>query len=247
MSKVDWNWLENKIIEWFEYTHAKKSEFKSERGRLDFIKKVFGEVLKVVQDDPDEMEKAKKYIKERDEGRIEVLIKLQDQILEEITGVLKVIKDKKAVAYAASSFSARTHLAGESDLDFNVLVKDLNPEDIIRITEKLGPLDYKFTDTRGKFTDPNVHFVFAKYVKTKIGEVEIEFKLRSLKPYKKTIHLIHDFLDNKADEKDKIAITWIKSNLKHSKNTEAYAKFKALYYEWANSNTKSKELMYSLK
>lgn len=247
MSTVNWEWLEGKIIEWFEHAHAKGSDFDSDRDRLDFIQKVFDEVLTIIQENAIEMDKAKKYIKKRDKDRLNILLNLQDQILKEIESALEIIEGQETAAYAASSFSARTHLSGDSDLDFNVLIEDLNPDNIIRITERITKNGYKFTETRGKLDDPNIHYVFAKYVKTDIGEVEIEFKLRDLKPYMGLIHKVHNYLDNKASEKDKIAITWIKSNLKHSKNTKAYAKFKAMYYEWANSHNSGTELMYPIE
>jgi hypothetical protein len=129
MSKVDWKWLEDQMIEWFKHSHNKDAEFESERDRLDFIQKVFHEVLQVVREDSEEFKKAKEYVKNRDEEKngLEVLTKLQSRIKEEIEEILKVIKDKETRVYAASSFSAKTHLSGESDLDFNVLIKTLNP------------------------------------------------------------------------------------------------------------------------
>jgi hypothetical protein len=252
MSKVDWKWLEDQMIEWFKHSHNEGAEFGSDLERLNFIQKVFNEILKVVREDSDEFEKARQYVKQRDEEKngLEVLTELQAHILEEIQGILKVIENKEARVYAASSFSALTHLSGESDLDFNVLISGLNPEDIIRITQENSKHGFEFTDTRGEIDDPNIHYVFAKYVDVEdFGEVEIEFKLRDMPPYMKTIHLIHDFLDNQADKLDKVAITWIKANLKKSENKDAYAKFKAMYYEWANSHVETDKpmLMYPIK
>lgn len=252
MSKVDWTWLENQMIEWFKHSHNKDADLNSDKDRLDFIQKVFNEVLKIVREDLDEFKKARAYVKDRDENKngLEVLTELQAHIKEEIEGILKVIENKETRVYAASSFSARTHLSGESDLDFNALVDSLNPEDIVRISQANCEHEFKFTDTRGEFSDPNVHYVFAKYIDVEnFGEVEIEFKLRNMPPYIETLHLIHDFLDNKADKDDKVAITWIKANLKKSENKDAYAKFKAMYYEWANSHVETDKpmLMYPQK
>ena len=44
----------------------------------------------------------------------------------------------------ASSFSARTHLLGDSDIDLMIRIKYITINDIVKITNKLGKCGYIF-------------------------------------------------------------------------------------------------------
>lgn len=71
----------------------------------------------------------------------------------------------------ASSFSAKTNLVGESDINFNVLFDKLNISDLIKISNICGANGFEFIEIRSSH-DNGIHYVFQKF----IDNVEIELK-----------------------------------------------------------------------
>ena len=57
-------------------------------------------------------------------------------------------------------------------------------------------------------------------------------------------HKMHHYLDHDMPDRDKMIITWIKHNLKQSK--DSYSTFKALYYEYALAKAGVDKLLYQL-
>ena len=140
----------------------------------------------------------------------------------------------------ASSFSAKTNLINESDIDFAILVKDNNWNKTVCISNALGRCGYIFNDLRNTNNEKLTHWVFQKY----INNVEIEGKVRDLDGFKELLKM-HNYLDKKMNENDKIIITYIKYILKKNDET-AYSDFKQFYYCNAGYHGKTKQLLYPL-
>lgn len=236
MSSSYWNSLGDQISQIFLKYHDKKSKL-SEKERSLGIKKEFRTLLDQVTRDC--LDEAQDYINRR-KPEDKKLLKIQSQVKKQLDSLLDNLGIKFQV-FPASSFSAGTNLIGESDLDFNVGVEDLDVQKSIQVSNLCGAHGYLFTETRGAHKIENVHFVFQKF----INNVEIEFKMRELKYYLPVYAKMHDYLDNKMSKKDQMIVTLIKYHMKqHSK--QKYSDFKALYYENALSNAGVYELLYPL-
>jgi hypothetical protein len=228
---LNWETIGKYVSYIYIHYHSKKLKL-SEKERLLGIKKEFNKILSNVS----KLEKTniKKYIEKRNK---------QNKKLEKIQLSTKKFIEKllpDAIVLPASSFSAKTNLVGESDIDFNVLFDKLNINDLIKISNICGANGFEFTEIRS-IHDKGIHYVFQKF----IDNVEIELKVREKEYYMKIHNKMHNYLDNIMSTENKNTITWIKHNLKKiSKKT--YSDFKAIYYEQALANAKVYKLLYPL-
>ena len=251
---IDWCTIGQLAKQTFNETHDKNSDL-SVKERLHRIKNWFDAIISEILNNPLEFQKACEYVASRNSSK-KKLTKIENGVLDEIMQIFfNDINIQKCVeAHSASSFSAGTYLSGESDLDFNVLVENLDENDLSQVKTALIKRGYQYVESRGAVTDPNIHHVFQKFIqieKGKKGEkVEIEFKLRNMAPYMKTIHGVHRYLEKTMTDPVRTIVTWAKFNL-NKIGKEDYGAFKAMCYEWANanahSNRKDQELMYPLK
>lgn len=168
------------------------------------------------------------------------LKKIQDNAIKEVNNCMKkTINNIDYEILPASSFSAKTNLIHESDIDFAFLIKNMTKEPIIIAANILGLCGYKFKEIRNIENPKLIHYVFEKY----IDNVEIEMKVRDKDGFTE-LYNIHNYLDNIMDKKTKMLITYLKHLLQ--KDKVIYAKFKMIYYMHGCYHTKCKDLMYGL-
>ena len=145
--------------------------------------------------------------------------------------------------YLAGSFTAKTNLIGDSDIDIIILINKKTYYDInLIITNILGSCGYNFLGIRNSNIEKNYnkHYVFNKF----ISNVEIEYKIMIKENFDDFISM-HKYLDNELDISDKIMTTYTKYILKKYDDT-IYNKFKQIYYCQAG-HKECKKLLYPLK
>ena len=228
--KINWNKISQTAIETNNKFHSKKINM----GPRDRLKNISTNFLLMIDEAYDNI-KAKEYLSKR---------KTEDKKLKKIQNTVKndmidFLKNKHVVA--CSSYSAGTNLVGDSDLDFQVLVDDLDLDTILQYSNLFGLKGYKYIETRQKDTD-GIHHVFSKYE----DNVEIEMKLGNKKFFMANLYHVHNYTDNIMDKKEKLKITWAKYNLKKT-SKEGYAAFKSLYYEHSAYCAKLKAPLYKIK
>lgn len=139
----------------------------------------------------------------------------------------------------ASSFSAKTNLVPESDIDLVITINKLTNDRVILISNILGLSGFTFLGIKNQ-NDPKIRYwTFQKYIE----DIEIELKLTDFNNFKDTIK-IHNYLDNILNKNDKILITYLKYLIKDNKIL--YNKFKLIYYTSAAHNIKLKKIIYKL-
>ena len=231
---ADWKQFGEVISEYNKYIHGDDVHVENTTERLQLLQCEFNKYLDSIRNNPELYNNAIEYVNKRNK-QSEILERIQKETYAELNYMFQGYfgKFRKYKVFPASSFSAKTNIIGESDLDFNVPIEDFDDGFITHFTMRrmLQLYEYSFKELRNT---PDVHYVYAKVVKSECGDVEIEVKLRNLSAYTSLIDKIHDYLDNKANPDDKRIITYIKANLKPL--PVHYTNFKQLYYEWANSH-----------
>jgi hypothetical protein len=234
------------LVDYREY-HSKAARM-TIKNRIRGIHESFVDLLKFVWGR--DQEEIKQYIEKR-KPEDEKLQKVQHKVKPEIKKMLDIDP------IPASSFTAGTNILGDSDLDFNIPVPDMNLRKLLILATKCGNYGYEFADIRNEGL-PGVNYVFSKFV----DGVEIEVKLNNAVPYMEVMDKVHDYLDHQMPKERKQTIAWIKQHFKDltkkRANTEEakaavelakqqYKEFKALYYEHALYPMKLDEMMYPLK
>ncbi len=227
---MNWKQISENIILMNHHIRSKKNQLTIQQ-RLKAILIEFPQLLEQLSGEPE----AKTYIQNR-KKEDHKLKKIQTKVQKD---AIKFLDNKNIIP--ASSFSAGTNLIGESDLDFAVLVDNLDDETLMIYSNLFGLHGFQFTEIRQK-GNIGVHYVFQKYV----DGVEIEMKLRDKKYFMSFLYHIHHFNDHVLSKKDKETITWIKYNLKNN-SKEAYDAFKSLYYDFASASSGMKQLLYPLQ
>ena len=220
----------------------KKTQKKTIRQRYKGISRDYDEILNYIKNNY--YDKAKAYYTKRSKSD-KKLSNIQKKSIDEIrkcidnTNCFKRLKTRYKII-PASSFSARTNLVGDSDIDFAILVKNFTENDVICISNALGRCKYTLSDIRNEHDRKLIHWVFQKF----FNRVEIEGKVRDEDGFKDVLKM-HAYLDNKMTKNDKILTTYGKYLTKnHSK--DLYYKFKMLYYCQAGYHGKSVKLLYPL-
>jgi len=233
------------LVDYREYHTASRMP---KKNRIRGIYESFVDLLQFVWSR--DQEQIKQYIEKR-KAEDEKLQKVQHKVKPEIKKMLDIDP------IPASSFTAGTNILGDSDLDFNIPVPDMNLRKLLILATKCGNYGYDFADIRNEGL-PGVNYVFSKFV----DGVEIEVKLNHAVPYMEVMDKVHDYLDHQMPKEHKQTIAWIKQHFKDltkkRANTEEakaavelakkqYKEFKALYYEHALYPMKLGEMMYPVK
>jgi hypothetical protein len=180
--------------------------------KKDSIKGIHDEFVKLLGDVwSEDQEQIRDYIEKR-KPEDEKLQRVQDKMVPQIETMLGI------TPIPASSFTAGTNILGDSDLDFNIPVPNMNLRNLLILATKCGNGGYDFEDIRND-GQPDVNYVFSN----KIDGVDIEVKLNDAAQYMRVMNKIHAYLDNKpinGNERRQITpqetdtIAWIKQNLK---------------------------------
>ena len=242
-----WKFIGKVVSEDYREYHSKAARM-STKNRIRGIHESFVDLLEFVWSR--DHEQITRYIEKR-KAEDDKLQKVQDKVKPEIKKMLDINP------IPASSFTAGTNILGDSDLDFNIPVPDMNLSTLLDLATKCGNYGYQFAAVRNE-GQPGVNYVFSKFV----DGVEIEVKLNHAIPYMEVMDKVHDYLDHRMPKKHKETIAWIKQHFKdlskRRANTEEekaavkvaamqYKEFKALYYEHALYPMELDEMMYPLK
>ena len=231
--------LRNLINDIINRSYRKNQKF-TIRNRYKKLSVGFNEIMLFM--DENFRKEANLYYKERSKQDIK-LSKIQKKAFNEIKKCLDYALCNKNIKYElipASSFSAKTNLINESDIDFAILVKNNTDDKAICFSNALGTCNYILTDIRNPNNLKKKHWVFQKY----INKVEIEGKVRDYDGFKEMLKM-HEYTDHKMSRKNKILSTYTKFILKKYAKKE-YEKFKMIYYSNAGYYGKSKDLLYPL-
>lgn len=224
--------------------HYSKKSHLSIRNRYRHLSETFRDILSLAEEHF--YDEAQAYVETRDKQNAGKLEKNQQEALDEIktcineTDCLSMHKIKYEII-PASSFSAGTYLIGDSDIDFAVVVKKIDPHKVACVSNALGQCQFIYNDLRNKDNPRHTHWVFQKY----IDNVEIEAKVRDMDGFRQILKM-HTYLDNEMPQKDRVLITYIKYLLKQM-NKKAYERFKMFYYCHGGYMGKCRELMYDLR
>lgn len=188
---------------------------------------------------------ATEYVKKRD-VKNEELKTYRDNyqsILSKMAERMTKFLGKEVKSRSASSFDARIHLLGESDLDFAVMVENFDPnKDLWPIANCLGVLQLEYQETRNKHDRTHLHYVFSKM----IGDVEIEVKVRDKRGFELALPC-HEYLEGLTEEK-KVILTYGKYLLKVvAKDKIAYNAIKMIAYYAGQHGQESPILLEPLK
>ena len=172
-----------------------------------------------------------KYVSDRDKKSKKKMNKIQKDVLAEVKSIIP--KDWEITP--SSSFSANIYLMNDSDIDFTILInnmdKNIQLKDIEVMMNKNG---YYFREEKSKGNKDH-YYVFEPQDGTgkmiKKDDIEIELKFRD-KEAAKRIMAIHQYIDRKDTELDhfKPYITYLKYILK---GTPSYSLLKYIISECA--------------
>jgi len=136
------------LVDYREY-HSKAARM-TIKNRIRGIHESFVDLLQFVWSR--DQEEIKQYIEKR-KPEDEKLQKVQDKMKPEIKKMLDI------EPIPASSFTAGTNILGDSDLDFNIPVPDMNLRKLLILATKCGNYGYDFADIRNE-GQPGVNYVF---------------------------------------------------------------------------------------
>lgn len=185
------------------------------------------------------LDEATKYYKIRSKSD-KKLLKIQEKSINEIKKCLNDVFPDYYIM-PASSFSSKTHLVGDSDIDLMIRIKSITINDIIKITNKLGKCGYMFKSI-GTPEDEKLRYIIHGKI---INGVEIEVKVRDYEA-SEFIANLHKYLDSKLTKEQQIFTTYIKYLMKNGGYKNEYWKFKLIYNEYGLYKTKSSLLMLPL-
>jgi predicted nucleotidyltransferase len=185
------------------------------------------------------LDEAKKYYKTRQKMNNK-LVKVQKKALNEIKKCLQdVLLDYHIMP--ASSFSARTLLIGESDIDLMIRIKNISLNDIVKVSNKLGNCGYIFKNIGTPNDEELRYFIHGKIM----NDVEIEVKFRDYDG-SQFIANLHEYLDKNLSIPQQMFTTYIKYLMKKENKKEEYWKFKLIYNEYGLYKIKSPSLIMPL-
>lgn len=148
---INWKDIGTRVFNAHHTLHSSGTKM-SEEQRLEEIYRFFVGILDEVW--KDNQPAIMKYISDR-EMTDEQLQVVQNEMVKEITQMLGIIPKP------GSSFTAGTNLIGESDLDFNIPVPNMDERTRPILAAKCGNYGYKFEDIRNG-DSPGVNYVFSK-------------------------------------------------------------------------------------
>ena len=139
-----------KIIDETINISYKKEDKLSIRKRYKLMNDGFNKIMKHI--DENYQKEANSYYKKRS-LKDKKINKIQSKALIEIKSCVKQLSCSKNIEYdiiPASSFTAKTNLIGESDLDFLILIKNINDDKAICFGNALGNCKYILNEIRNK-------------------------------------------------------------------------------------------------
>jgi hypothetical protein len=216
--------------------HSKIVKLNTEE-RLKNIGNVYLKLLELAKNNF--LDEATKYYKTRSKSD-KKLLKIQQKSLNEIKKCLNDVFPDYYIM-PASSFSSKTHLVGDSDIDLMIRIKSMTFNDIIKITNKLGNCGYIFKSI-GTPEDEKLRYIIHGKI---INGVEIEVKVRDYEA-SEFIANLHKYLDSKLTKEQQIFTTYIKYLMKNGNYKDEYWKFKLICYEYGLYKTKSSLLLLPL-
>lgn len=147
----------------------------------------------------------------------QILTQTKNEIEAQLKKIFSLYSNPNIEFVLMSSFGARMHLPNNSDLDFGVIIQDMETykNNIHNTLDLAGGYRYK-----DKVSD---YYVYTK----KVNGIEIEIKVRD-KQSSAAIVQLHQYLDNKLNEEDKKLLTWAKSIVVD--DSQAYLGLKHLIY-----------------
>tara|TARA_B100000530_G_scaffold335110_1_gene286415 strand:+ start:1545 stop:2309 length:765 start_codon:yes stop_codon:yes gene_type:complete len=180
------------------------------------------------------------------------LNKVQEQMIDIIETTINNDEDCRNIQYeivTASSFSAKTNLIDESDIDLVILIKDIDNNKIAYIGEVLKECNFEFVEKRNKDNELKRQAVFNtfKYINNDKNVIEIESKVMNYYGFQDPALKMHKYIDNKMGIEEKIVITYLKKILKENNLLEDYENLKMLYYISAGHKGGATKLLYKLR
>ena len=164
----------------------------------------------------------------------EKLMKIQTFAIQEIVQMFSDIKFKNLNIQPASSFSSRTNLPKESDIDIVFSLDNFFSENI-KINKILCLHGYKFKQIMC-LKSPEEYHVFGKF----IDDIEIEVKVRERTPCTYILE-IHKYMDNIFPSDMKPFITYLKFLTQYDK--QLYKNLKYIIYNNALFSTNSSKIL----
>ena len=129
-----------------------------------------------------------------------------------------------------SSYSAKTNLLETSDIDIGILVDHMDEKNSTMIGDILISRGYKYT----KFI--NEYYCYNRWIQFDSNGpmIEFEIKIRDREKSKQMI-LLHDYMDNHCEEKQKMIFTYLKYKfmMYNILCPKAYPFIKKLFYNRA--------------
>jgi len=172
---------------------------------------------------------ARKYYNERNKYN-KAIFNIAKKSMNELKNAFKNEEIKKHINFEImSSFNAKLNLIGESDIDIGCLEKNLDESKLFQIISVLEKLGYTHTYILNPQSINNKYYAFSKFVKINSKDkIEVEVKIRDY-DYSLPVLELHNYLDNKLTDKERISYTFLKSVLKnHSK--EYYNMLKTMIF-----------------
>jgi len=230
----------NKIIQLLTTTikeNYMKSQKKTLQKRYKGISNGYYKILQIINDNfIDDATEYYKKCRKNDKK----LVKIQNDVINSIKKYIDTYSCSKNIKYlmkSGSSFSAKTNLLNDSDIDIDLLIKDFNDDKFICISNMLGNNNFLLHEI--VVDEKRKYYVFTKV----IDKTDIEIKMINYDTFKETLK-IH-YIDNKINTKEKILITYAKYILKNY-DKKYYDLFKIIYYANAGYKAKINELIYKL-
>ena len=210
------------------------------RKRLKMFNRGFNKILELCKQKYEK--KANKYYTIRNKENKKYKI-AQKYALKELKRVFCLDKVKKKfnyvdeiVVHKTSSYAAKTHIIGDSDIDFTICIDSkLKVSDFEKCYKEIGETFLTKVGYRCKKCIQNTKKCELYQVFTKmINGIEIEVKIRDLNAFSSLLRY-HKYMNSCWNNDKKIYITYIKYLLSNPKVDE-YTKFKWLIMEFGFYN-----------
>jgi len=236
-----WTEVGNEMVKFFSKTYSTKNKMSAkERNKKisDYVRNVlFGKIT----DDKD----VKKYYESRGKQN-KALGSVSKEVDIELQRLMKMKFPEKDISVVpASNFSSGTNLLGEFDLDFNVLVKDLDSNIMPQISNILGLNGYALMDNKSR----KQQWVHQKYMDSKglNDRIEVDAKVKDMGKCDKVCK-VHGYLNDTMDQEDKEKITYLKHVFKSTekKANKFYKVLKVMHFQLGAYNVEPNFLLYDL-
>jgi hypothetical protein len=213
--------------------------------RLEKFNEGFNNILSLCKENF--KDEAEKYYTKRKDGD-KKFDEIQEIAYTELNNIFKDAKLIKAFEeknleigkveiHKTSSVASKTHVIGESDIDFTICI---GTELVVAKFEEyyktigdhfLVPLGFTYHKLYDSTKEEEKYQVFTK----KIDGIEIEAKIRNLGAFGSLLKY-HNYMNDKLEDDKRIYITYIKYLLSKPKKLKQYSKFKWIMMEFGFFN-----------